>query len=208
MSESGLELLARPGLDSVDRCLILAQAAIWPGDTGTLGNWLATARNHGAARADAEEMLLQAVLFFGFPRCITAFETLQATWPMPPPTGGALAPAEQAAAGRNLFATIYGDNTEPVLRHLHALHPELCDFVLTCAYGRILTRPGLPPLRRELLAVGALAALSQLPQLVAHARGAIAFGATELQVSEAIWTVLQDDAAAVELIRKIRAVRR
>ena len=39
---------------------------------------------------------------------------------------------------------------------------------------------------RELLAVGALAALGQIPQLVAHARGALRFGSTQAEVREAM----------------------
>ena len=49
--------------------------------------------------------------------------------------------------------------------------------MLEDAYGRILSRPGIDVTTRELLAVAALAALSQIPQLVAHARGALQFGA-------------------------------
>ncbi|MFM1873598.1 MAG: Carboxymuconolactone decarboxylase family, partial [Planctomycetota bacterium] len=61
---------------------------------------------------------------------------------------------------------------------LRGCHGEFHDFVLEAAYGRILARPGLPPLERELLACAALAAQDQERQFVAHARGARTFGAS------------------------------
>lgn len=200
-------LFDRSGLAAADRALLLVQAAVWPGDASELARWIAVARDRGVPRRDLEETLLQAVLFFGFPRCITAFETLQAQWPDAVAPGEALAAAAQPAAGRALFAAIYGANSETVQQHLGRLHPELRDHVLDCAYGRILTRPALAPKRRELLAVGALAVLQQVPQLVAHARGALGFGATVQEVGEAVWTIWRDDTRVAELLRKVGARR-
>ena len=58
---------------------------------------------------------------------------------------------------------------------------------------------------RELIAVGALAAMDQVPQLVAHARGALAFGAAPAEVREALWTALPDSPAVDEHMRRITA---
>jgi alkylhydroperoxidase/carboxymuconolactone decarboxylase family protein YurZ len=104
----------------------------------------------------------------------------------PAPGGGGLPAERQAAAGRELFAAIYGKNDAPVRALLRSFHSEFHDFVLEAAYGRVLTRPGLAAKERELLAAAALAAMAQTPQLVAHARGALRFGATEDEVRGAI----------------------
>jgi AhpD family alkylhydroperoxidase len=81
---------------------------------------------------------------------------------------------------------------------LATFHGELHAFVLDVAYGRILSRPALPPRDRELLAVAALAALQQTPQLVAHGRGAIHFGADPAALREALHVALAPDDDAIE----------
>jgi alkylhydroperoxidase/carboxymuconolactone decarboxylase family protein YurZ len=154
-------------------------AAVWRGDWPSFDRACAAARMHGAGRGDVEEMLLQAVLFAGFPRVVTAFERLNTAWPTASaPNGGGLPRDAQAAAGSALFAAIYGKNDAAVRAMLRGCHGEFYDFVLEAAYGRILARPGLPPLERELLACAALAAQDQERQFVAHARGARTFGAS------------------------------
>ncbi|MEM7201627.1 MAG: carboxymuconolactone decarboxylase family protein [Planctomycetota bacterium] len=197
------ELLARPDLAARDRPLVAAKVAIADASWSRLAECATTSRTLGHPRSELEETLLQAVLFYGFPRVVSAFGVLSEAWPADtPPSGGALPPAEQAGAGAALFAAIYGDNTDDVLTMLTSHHGELHDFVLQAAYGRILTRPGLAAHRRELLAVAALAALGQRPQLVAHGRGALALGASAAEVAEAIFVALQDaDAVASEMHR-------
>ena len=57
---------------------------------------------------------------------------------------------------------------------------------LEAAYGRVLARPGLSVRTRELLAVAALQALAQKPQLIAHGRGALRCGADRDEVRAAL----------------------
>ncbi|MCU0866400.1 MAG: carboxymuconolactone decarboxylase family protein [Planctomycetes bacterium] len=192
------ELLARDGLPAADRLLVLAAVAIWRGDWPQLQRIVAAARTLARPRADLEETLLQAVLFCGFPRVVTAFEQLAAGWPVPtPPRGGSMPAAEQAAAGAQLFAGIYGRNEEAVRAMLRGCHEEFHDFVLQAAYGRILTRPHLDPRRRELIAVAVLAAQNQGRQFAGHARGALHFGATIDELREVLVSTF-DAADAVQ----------
>jgi alkylhydroperoxidase/carboxymuconolactone decarboxylase family protein YurZ len=86
---------------------------------------------------------------------------------------------------------------------LRSFHGEFHDFVLSAAYGRILTRPGLTGRQRELLATGALQTLQQVPQLVAHARGALTLGATETEVREALYTADPDEGRVDDAMRRI-----
>jgi alkylhydroperoxidase/carboxymuconolactone decarboxylase family protein YurZ len=197
-------LLLRDGLDATTRCLVIAKVAIWPAAWPRFVETLGRARALGCPRAAMEETLLQATLFYGFPRIVSAFEQLANTWPADaPPGGGGLPAAQQAAAGRALFAAIYGRNEAAVRALLASFHGEFHDFVLESAYGRILTRPGLPPALRELLAVGALAIMDQPPQLLAHARGALAFGASRAQVREVMVTAVGDSPTVGALLERL-----
>ena len=186
-------LLARPGLDPGTRLLVAAAVAIWRGDWARLEACVAAAQRLSRPRSELEEVLLQAVLFCGFPRVVTAFERLAAAWPSAaPPGGGALPVAEQKPAGDALFGRIYGKNEAAVRRMLRDYHQELHDFVLDAAYGRILSRPGLTAKAREIIAVGLLAAQDQVRQFVGHARGALHLGATPEELCEALVTTFGD----------------
>lgn len=192
-------LLNRPDLAVADRLLVLAGTAIWRGDWPHFGAIADSARSRGLPRSDLEETLLQAVLFCGFPRVVTAFEQLTAAWPVPSaPSGGGVPAEERRAAGSALFAAIYGKNDAAVRALLASFHGEFHDFVLEAAYGRVLARPGLSPLRRELLATGLLAAQDQQRQFLAHARGALTFGATRPQLREALVTVFGEESPTVD----------
>jgi 4-carboxymuconolactone decarboxylase len=190
-------LLHRPGLAPGTRLLIVVAVAIWRTAWSELRSAVGAARGRGQDRRDLEETLLQCVLFCGFPRVVTAFEHLNEAWPVSsPPAGGGLPGDRQVAAGRALFATIYGRNDPAVREMLQRAHGELHDFVLEAAYGRILTRPHLDGRTREILAVALLAAQDQAPQFRGHAKGARNFGATDEELHEAVITAFGDDAAA------------
>lgn len=185
-------------------CLASAFGAIGPADWERFRAAVLRARELGASRAEVEEAVLQATLFFGFPRTVTAFETLHGCWPAAQaPQRGALPAAEQPGAGRALFDAIYDRNGPAVHGLLASFHPDFHDFVIESAYGRVLARPGLGPMVRELLAVAGLAALQQAPQLVAHARGALRFGATLDQVRDCMAAGGIGGAQAAELLARI-----
>src|SRR5690606_37937754 len=179
-------------------------ARIVPGDWEGLEAAIRAFRACGGPRTDLEETLLQATLFSGFPRAVSAFAVLEREWPAAEVHGGGSPPLEQrASAGRALFDAIYAENAPAVHAMLRRYHPDFHAFVLEAAYGGILARPAVDPRTRELLAVGSLAALDQVPQLVAHARGARRFGATREQVAECLFTALGDDAVVADHMRRI-----
>lgn len=198
------DLLARDGLDPGSRLLVLAAVAIWRADWPLLQACAQAAAARDRPRADLEETVLQAVLFCGFPRAVTAFEQLAAAWPPPaPPAGGGLPPAEQEAAGRALFARIYGRHQDGVLAMLRNCHQEFHDFVLQAAYGRILSRPHLTPRVRELIAVGLLAAQDQQRQFASHARGALHCGADAGELRETLVSVFGDGPQVEAWLRRV-----
>lgn len=199
------DLLARPGLAPRTRVLIGAAVAIWRGEWHALRDWLGAGQRLGQPRGDLEETLLQAVLFCGFPRVVTAFEHFAATWPAAdPPAGGALPAAAQAAAGRALFATVYGANAPAVEAMLRSFHADFHAFVLEAAYGRVLARPHLPAKERELLAVALLAVQDQPKQFAGHARGAAHCGASRTELDEALVTAFGGEAASAPWRQRLR----
>jgi 4-carboxymuconolactone decarboxylase len=199
------ELLAREGLPPPLRLMVLAIVAVWRADPDALQACAHAAAARALPRQDLEETLLQAVLFCGFPRVVTAFEQLNEAWPAStPPAGGGLPPAEQGPAGEALFARIYGRNTAAVHAMLKGCHRDFHDFVLEAAYGRVLTRPHLGPRVREVLAVAALAAQGQVRQFVAHARGALHFGSNKGELRETLVTVFGESAQVGHWLARLR----
>jgi 4-carboxymuconolactone decarboxylase len=133
------------------------------------------------------EALLQVHLFAGMPRQVEAGGILA--------TAGGLgdldadeteADPDVRVRGEALFDRIYADDSVAVRAMLARGHPEFERWVIEHAYGRVLSRPGLSPKRRELLAIVALAALGQERQLASHVRGALRCGATPAEVSAAL----------------------
>ena len=194
-------LLARDGMAPDTRILVGVAVSTWHADWLQLSAWTTIAHQQEQPRADLEETLLQCVLFCGFPRVITAFEQLAKEWPTDmPPSGGNLPANDRTQAGSELFCAIYGKNNEAVRAMLKSYHQELHDFVLEAAYGRILSRPHLEALKRELIAVGVLAAQGQKRQFAGHARGAMHLGATREQLRESLVTAFGGDSDQEEMV--------
>jgi 4-carboxymuconolactone decarboxylase len=156
-----------------------------------LGRWDEVERERRALVAPPDrafrEVVLMVHLFAGMPRQVEAYEVLDRAGGM-----GTLEPGEatgegdQVERGRTLFGLIYGENRAAVEARLYGFHPDFGRFILGHAYGRVLAREGLTPRLRELLAVGALAAMGQERQLASHARGAVHAGASKDEVEAAL----------------------
>jgi alkylhydroperoxidase/carboxymuconolactone decarboxylase family protein YurZ len=160
-----------------------------------IGNWEEVRRLRGAAGQGEpnrrwREALLQVHLFAGIPRQIEAAGILVTAGGL-----GALDSDELEGTsdvrerGAALFDRIYVDDADVVRAMLARGHPDFERWVLEHAYGRVLSRPGLSPDRRELLAVVALAALAQERQLASHVRGARRCGASDGEISAALEAV-------------------
>ena len=68
------EVLSREGLDLKTRELLAITALVGLGSPPELATHFKGALRNGASEAEVKETLLQAALFFGFPRAIAAFE--------------------------------------------------------------------------------------------------------------------------------------
>lgn len=136
------------------------------------------------------ETVLQVHVFAGFPRGVETYGVLAEEGGL-----GELEPDERLAEPEHfaradaLFERIYADHAPRVRTLLHDAHPDFARWILGHAYGRVLTRPGLSPAQRELLAVVALAALGQERQLASHLRGAVRCGATPTDLTSTLESV-------------------
>lgn len=140
------------------------------------------------------EALLQTYLFAGFPAALQALDTLAITLEKadiafsPPP----LEPYnvdEFRRRGEELCAKVYTSAYQPMRERLKKIMPQLDDWMIVEGYGKVLSRPGLSILQRELITVSILTCGKGTVQLFSHLRGALNVGATQTQCEEAIQCV-------------------
>jgi len=126
------------------------------------------------------EMLLMLHLFAGVPRTLEACALVVEESPsvLPPPPEELRREGDEVARGWRAFEGVYGDRATAVHDRLQAFHGDLAHWIIAHAYGRVLGRPGLEFVDRELLAVAGLVALGTELQLESHARGALRAGAS------------------------------
>ena len=204
------DAVQRPGGDPALRGLALFFGAACAREPAAVGEALAAARGVGCEPARLHAAALQVVPFAGFPRAIEALGQLAAAGL---PAGAAPAPpatAESARAGRAVFDAIYGAQAESVLAGLQRLAPGFGDWVLQGAYARVLAGPGLTLRERELLAVAALALMSQPAPLESHLRGALRNGSSVAEATDILATVavLAAPAALTVLDRAVQRLSR
>jgi len=133
------------------------------------------------------ETLLQTHLFAGFPSVVESLRILtQAGGLGQPSAEEVVLEPDDPERGLSLFDAIYGPNRSAVLETIARGHPLLERWVLGHAYGRVLTRAGLAPRMRELLAVTCLSAQGLERQLASHVRGAITLGATQEELTATV----------------------
>ena len=173
-------------LDEPTRRLVRLAAVISGGSEAQLRSELAAVL---AAKVDTvwvEEVILQSYLFAGFPRGLNAAREWRRL-------SGVAAPAEDddshhehganwEVRGEVTCATVYGPFYEKLRRNIRALHPALDAWMIVEGYGKVLGRPQLDLVRRELCVVASCAIAKQDRQLHSHLHGALHVGATPAAV--------------------------
>ncbi len=182
-----------PTVEEAIRIARLAAAAS-AGDADALVGALEAARDV-LDPDDIEEYLLQTHLFAGYPRTINAFFTWQ-RWAAENGGRGAIImepddPAGWRERGEELCRLIYSGTYEALQKRLARLHPAVADWTLVEGYGKVLSRPGPDPARRELAAVGALIVLDVERQLDSHLKGALHAGVEREALEEAVRAVAE-----------------
>jgi len=143
-------------------------------------------RAQAEADGDAvEEVLLQSYLFLGYPAALNAFARWRELTGRP---AGAQTDsgASWAERGEAVCRAVYAGQYEGLRANIAKLHPDMERWMVVEGYGKVLGRPGLPLVTRE-LCIAALLAVQDVPrQLYAHLRGSLNVGASPAQVASAL----------------------
>lgn len=166
-------------------CLVAASVATASGRLRLLEEIVAHARRIGRRRVEIEEALLQVYLFAGYPRAIEALTVLSRTWPSRGRPAG-IPSRSWPILGERLCRRVYGGAYARMRANIKQAHPDLDHWMVHEGYGKVLSRPGLDSVSRELCAIGVLAAIRAPRQLAAHLRGARNVGATAADISLAV----------------------
>jgi 4-carboxymuconolactone decarboxylase len=129
-----------------------------------------------------EEALVQSYLFLGYPAALNGL----ALWRE---LSGRAAPGltpgdweEWRRRGAEVCRVVYGRAYEGLRENVRALHPDMEQWMVVEGYGKVLGRPGLDLVQRELCIVALLAVQDAPRQLYSHLRGALHAGATEAEI--------------------------
>jgi 4-carboxymuconolactone decarboxylase len=94
---------------------------------------------------------------------------------------------ERYERGLKALQDLSGETEPSVVASLADIAPDLGRHIVEFAYGDIYTGPGLEPRDRQLVTLGALAALGNAgPQLRFHINGALNAGLTRTEIVEAL----------------------
>jgi 4-carboxymuconolactone decarboxylase len=134
-----------------------------------------------------DEVLLQSYLFAGFPRTLNALGVWRELSGLSAPESDPAASIENAdewvTRGETACRTVYGPVYDTLRDNVRRLHPAIDAWMLVDGYGKVLSRPALDLVRRELCIVAACTSAEQNPQLRSHLRGALNCGATRDDLS-------------------------
>jgi len=204
-----------PGAGPTGRALSLAAAAGAQGRRDVLRDVLRLALERGVPPEVLYEVLLQTYLFAGYPRAINALAELAALRGEADGGGAVVLDADEGRdavwrqRGEQLCRRVYGTAYEALLVTMGRISPDLARWMVVEGYGKVLSRPGLDAVTRELTAVAALLVLSVPDQLRAHLRGALLVGASPAAVETTLRTAALLDAvplpAALHLLGDVRA---
>ena len=131
------------------------------------------------------ETILQSYLFLGFPRMIEAAlihsEIFGGSFKNTDGNPGKI--SEQEAEewfnnGVHLCRQVYGKNYERLKEKFNSVSPEMFRWMVIEGYGKVLTRPGLSSIERELAEVAALIVDRRERQLTSHIIGGLNVGAS------------------------------
>lgn len=173
-------------LDAQTRDLVRFAASIAQGYEPELRERVAPLRQSQVPVEWVEELLLQSLLFVGYPRTLVAIGVWRKFSGVPAPrvdpAAGYEHVAEWTVRGEAVCELVYGENYQKLRDSVKALHPAVETWMITEGYGRTLARPGLDLLRRELCVVAQTAVLETPKQLHSHLRGALNAGAAFGQI--------------------------
>jgi len=175
-----------------ERGLSLYSAAIALAEPATMARAIETCRTNGVTRSELYEIILQSYLFLGFPRMLIAADCLNDTWPEDTPDSPTPEfSADQAQTwfdrGTELCKEVYGSNYQRLKNRVLGMAPDIFHWMVFEGYGKVLSRPGLDVIARELAIVACLMIENRPAQLFSHMKGALNVG-TSIELLEQVVT--------------------
>ena len=164
----------------IPRLQAIYAASIATADDSAMSAALKLGDIAGNGRLPLYEIVLQSYLFLGFPRMLLAVETLNRLIPNGIQPVSPKAREEYSAhseAGLALCREIYGTAFEPLRTKIESSAPEVFRWMIQEGYGKVMSRPGLGKMEREVCSVAFLIMEGYEQQLHSHMRGALNVGA-------------------------------
>ncbi len=200
------EFLARPQLSVRQRLFGWLSVSVALVLDNHMHYFMTSAVHHGIPVLQIKEVILQSYLFCGFPNTIEGLiifrQVLKENGLNDAHYHETRDDAAMIADGTELCRIIYGKNYDKLVENMKGLSSDLHLWMMREGYGKVLSRPVLNPVERELCTVASLSALGRERQLVSHIKGAVNAGAHEDEIHETIYgmSLLVDDRVYVRAI--------
>ncbi len=181
----------RPACDCAPAVLAGYSVAITLADQDCLDAAVQLARENSIEHRRLYEIVLQSYLFLGFPRMLEASNHLARCFPeVTLPVATTPITGEESEQwferGLVLYRRVYGTMHETLKQRVESIAPEVFRWMIIEGYGKVLSRPGLSPVERELAIVACLMIENRERQLHSHLKGALNIGADSELVSRII----------------------
>jgi len=183
-SKPTLKRIAESGKHVRVRMLAYFSAAIASGVPEKIRPILIFFKNTDFDHIAVYETILQSYLFLGFPRMIEAAIYHREIYDSIPHSHQAdfdrISTTESADwfdNGVSLCRTVYGKNYGKLEDKFFEISPEIFRWMVIEGYGKVLSRPGMKSIERELAEVAALIVDRREHQLVSHILGSLNVGA-------------------------------
>lgn len=173
----------RPDSHAFQRAIAMYSAAVTLGDENIMTGAIVTGKRHGLKANDFYEVVLQSYLFLGFPRMLTAAENLSRVFPVNHDGSNhdRISPEESLRwfeAGTELCRRVYADKYDGLMNRVAKIAPEVFRWMIIEGYGKVLSRPALDIVSREMSIIAFLMMEDRVKQLHSHIKGAFNVGAT------------------------------
>jgi 4-carboxymuconolactone decarboxylase len=173
----------QPGDNTAARSLSVYSAAVATGAEEFLDAAVDSCRRYAIRREQFYEIVLQSYLFLGFPRMLTAAKHLNRVFPGNDAASclWKISPEESACwfeHGIRLCKTVYGHNYELLKERVESIAPDIFRWMIIEGYGKVLSRPLVSVVDRELAVVACLMLENRPKQLHSHMKGALNVGAS------------------------------
>lgn len=186
-------MLQRPALSRPQRvCVILAAANALLRDYET-NECIALGIAESVPVLQLKEVILQNYLFCGFPNAIEGLLVLQKQAHLHGISNEDFQDHRSNDAiqndGERLCKEVYRKNFDKLMSNMQSLSMDLHQWMIREGYGKVLSRPVLSALDRELCIVSTLAVLGRTRQLISHLKGAFHLGAGIEAIRETIFSL-------------------